>query len=200
MAGKKKKKKGIASSAIIIVVVVVLAVVTSVLINKRSFEPVIAGTTSINFVTKDLDGNMRRLDEFKGKVVFLNLWATWCKPCEEEMPSMQRVYDILKDRNFEMIALSVDTEGPEVVRKFAERYGLTFPIFLDPKGKIKNGYKTTGVPETFIIDQNGIIAEKIWGPRNWDDKKNLKMVLDLLDNGPKKPEEYLARKSKETKD
>ncbi len=199
MAGKKKKKKGIASSAIIIVVVVVLAVVTSVLINKRSFEPVIAGTNSINFVTKDLDGEMRRLDEFKGKVVFLNFWATWCKPCEEEMPSMQRVYDILKERNFEMIALSVDTEGPEVVRKFVERYGLTFPIFLDPKGKIKDGYKTTGVPETFIIDQNGVIAEKIWGPRNWDDKKNMKMVLDLLDNGPKKPEEYLTNKGRGSK-
>ncbi len=193
MAGKKKKKKGVGSSAIIIVVVVVLAVVTSVIINKRSFEPVVAGTNSINFVTNDLDGKLRRLDEFKGKVIFLNLWATWCKPCEEEMPSMQRVYDVLKGRNFEMIALSVDTEGPEVVREFVERYGLTFPVFLDPKGKIKNGYKTTGVPETFIIDQNGVIAEKIWGPRNWDDKRNMKMVLDLLDNGPKKPEEYLTR-------
>lgn len=194
MAGKKPKKKGVASSAIIIVVVVVLAVVTSVLINKRSFEPVIAGTKSINFVTNDLDGKIRRLDEFKGKVIFLNLWATWCKPCEEEMPSMQRVYNVLKGRNFEMIALSVDTDGPEVVKKFVERHGLTFTVLHDPKGKIKDGYKTTGVPETFIIDQNGVIAEKVWGPRNWDDKRNLKMILDLLDNGPKKPEEYLASK------
>ncbi len=192
MAGKKKKKKGVASSAIIIVVVVVLAVATSVLINKRSFEPVVAGTTSINFVANGLDGKLRRFDEFKGKVIFLNLWATWCKPCEEEMPSMQRVYDVLKGRNFEIIAMSVDTEGPEVVREFVERYGLTFTVLLDPKGKIKDGYKTTGVPETFIIDQNGVIAEKVWGPRNWDDKRNLKMILDLLDNGPKKPEEYLV--------
>lgn len=196
MAGKKKKKKGIGASAIVIVVVVVLAVVTSVLINKRSFEPVVAGTTSINFVTDDLDGNLRRLDEFKGKVIFLNIWATWCKPCEEEMPSMQRLYNILKGRNFEMIALSVDTEGPEVVRKFVKRYGLTFPVWLDPKGKIKDGYKTTGVPETFIIDQNGIIAEKIWGPRNWDDKRNIKVILDLLDSGPKKPEDYLRKGSR----
>jgi len=113
MAGKKKK--GVASSAIIIVVVVVLAVVTSVLINKRSFEPVVAGTSSINFVANDLDGKLRRLDEFKGKVIFLNLWATWCKPCEEEMPSMQRLYEVLKGRNFEMIALSVDSDGPEVL-------------------------------------------------------------------------------------
>jgi peroxiredoxin len=193
MAGKKKKK-GIGASAIVIVVVVVLAVVTSVLINKRSFEPVIAGTTAINFIADDLDGKLRRFDEFKGKVIFLNLWATWCKPCEEEMPSMQRVYDVLKGRNFEMIALSVDTEGPEVVREFVKRYGLTFPVLLDPKGKIKDGYKTTGVPETFIIDQNGVIAEKIWGPRNWDDKRNLKVILDLLDNGPKKPQEYMRPK------
>jgi len=192
MADKKKKKKGVASSAIIIVVVVVVAVVISVLINKRSFEPVVAGTTSINFVASNLDGKLRRLDEFKGKVIFLNFWATWCKPCEEEMPSMQRVYDVLKGRNFDMVAISVDTEGPEVVRKFVERYGLTFTVLLDPKGKIKDGYKTTGVPETFIIDQNGVIAEKIRGPRNWDDKRSLKMVLDLLDNGPKKPEEYLG--------
>jgi peroxiredoxin len=196
MAGKKKKKKGIGASAIVIVVVVVLAVVTSVLINKRSFEPVIAGTTAINFIADGLDGKLRRLDEFKGKVIFLNLWATWCKPCEEEMPSMQRVYNILKERNFEMIALSVDTKGgPDVVRKFVERYDLTFTVLLDPKGKIKDGYKTTGVPETFIIDQNGVIAEKIWGPRNWDDKRNLKVILDLLDNGPKEPQEYMKKKS-----
>ncbi|MDP2688715.1 MAG: TlpA disulfide reductase family protein, partial [Deltaproteobacteria bacterium] len=130
------------------------------------------------------------LGDYRGKVIFLNFWATWCKPCEEEMPSMQALYEGLSGRDFEILAVSVDSEGPETVRKYAKKYGLGFQILHDRKGKVKETYKTTGVPETFIIDQNGIIAEKVWGPRDWTLTSSIGTILDLLKDGPKPKEAY----------
>ncbi|MBI5681604.1 MAG: TlpA family protein disulfide reductase, partial [Deltaproteobacteria bacterium] len=114
----------------------------------------------------------------------------WCKPCREEMPSMQDIYAGLKEQNFEILAVSIDKGDTDVIEKFVKEYGLTFPILLDRKNRIKEDYKTTGVPETFIIDQNGIIAEKVVGPREWRAEEGLKMIMELLKNGPKTPEEY----------
>ncbi len=188
--------RGLPPAAIITIILLVIAAVAVVLLSqKRKFEPVHAGKEAIEFTLPDLEGRPVSLSDFRGKVVFLNFWATWCKPCEDEMPSMQVLYESLKDQPFEIVAVSIDSEGPEVVRKFVEKYGLTFTILHDRKGRIKDAYKTTGVPETFIIDQNGIIAEKIWGPRNWTDPGNLNTIKELLESGPKPKEAYGAKSS-----
>jgi len=183
-----------AVAAIIAVVIIVVAIV--VVTGRKKFEPVHAGVEAPDFTLPDVDGGaMTRFADWRGKVVFLNFWATWCKPCEEEMPSMQGLYEYLEGKPFEIVAVSVDNEGPEVVREFVKRFGLTFPVLHDRRGKVKELYKTTGVPETFIIDQNGVIAEKVWGARDWSEKSSLTMILDLVENGPKPKEEYSRKKA-----
>ncbi|MEK7841468.1 MAG: TlpA disulfide reductase family protein, partial [Deltaproteobacteria bacterium] len=163
------ENKGLSSKAIIgIVVAIIVSVVLLIIAGQRhKFEPVLEGKTAPDFTLPDLKGKMVKLSDYKGKVVFVNFWATWCKPCEEEMPSMQVMYMALKKQypNFEILAVSIDKGDPDIVESFAKKYEVTFPILHDRNGKIKEIYKTTGVPETFIIDQNGIIAEKVWGPR-----------------------------------
>src|SRR4030067_2247344 len=131
-------EKGLPKSAIAaIIIVIVAAVVFIVLTQKKSYVPVVAGVEAIDFTLPDLDGNPRKLSDYRGKVVSLNFWATWCKPCEEEMPSMQALYEGLGNDNFEIIAVSVDKDGPETVAAFVKKYGLTFTLFPHPKGKIK---------------------------------------------------------------
>ncbi|OGP31282.1 MAG: hypothetical protein A2073_06720 [Deltaproteobacteria bacterium GWC2_42_11] len=172
----------------------ILLIVVLVIVFGRSerFRPVEAGTQAPAFTLPDLKGKMVKLSDYRGKVVFLNFWATWCKPCRDEMPSMQVLYDVLKKQNynFEMLAVSVDRDGPPVVEKFVKEYGLTFPILHDRKGGIKEIYKTTGVPETLIIDQNGVIAEKVMGPREWRAEESTKVIMELIQKGPKDADEY----------
>jgi peroxiredoxin len=189
--GKEKTSVNI----IVVFVVIIVVVAVSLMMFGRSgkFEPVIAGKNAPDFKLPDLDGKITALSDFKGKVVFLNFWATWCKPCEEEMPSMQMLYDDLKDEDFEMLAVSLDSKGPGVTREFAKKYGLTFPILHDRKGKVKEIYKTTGVPETFIIDQNGIIAEKVRGPRDWSRAGSARVIYSLLKEGPRPAIEYTGK-------
>lgn len=185
------ENKGLPTSVLVGIFVGILLIVVLVLVFSRSerFKPVEAGMQAPDFILPDLKGQMKSLSNYKGKVVFLNFWATWCKPCREEMPSMQELYTALMGKNFEILAVSIDKGKPEV-EKFVKEYGLTFPILHDRKSKVKEVYKTTGVPETFIIDQNGMIAEKVMGPRDWRYEGNLKTILGLLKNGPKSPDEY----------
>ncbi len=182
----------------VIIILVAVAVVSFMIYGKKGeFEPVIAGKEAPDFTLPDLQGKMVKLSDFRGKVVFLNFWATWCKPCEEEMPSMQALYNSLKGRDFEMLAVSVDSKGGEVVQEFVDKYRITFPVLHDQDGKVKETYKTTGVPETFIIDQNGVVAEKVWGPRDWARKSSISSILDLLRDGPRGGgDEYPTRKTK----
>ena len=190
MNEKQEGKKGVNPVAIIIVAISVVVVLIAVFAKKSNFELVVAGTQAIDFELPDLDGKERSLGEFKGKVVFLNFWATWCKPCEDEMPSMQQLHAALQGKPFEIVAVSIDKDGPEAVREFVKKYGVTFTVLHDRKGRIKELYKTTGVPETFIIDQNGVIAEKVMGPRDWTKMSNISAIAELLQNGPKDPASY----------
>lgn len=133
----------------------------------KPIEFSIEGTPAPDFTLPDLNGINHTLSNYKGKVVFLNIWATWCKPCKDEMPSMEKLHQKLKDRDFIMLAVSVDKDGKKVVEPFMKEYGLTFPALLDPEGVTSKLYKTTGVPETFIIDKKGVVIHKVIGPRDW---------------------------------
>jgi len=124
-----------------------------------------------DFGLPNLRGDYVKLSDHRGKVVFLNIWATWCPPCREEMPSMESLYQQLKGRNFEMLAVSIDRDGEKVVRPFAIKYGLTFPVLLDPDSRTYRLYGLTGVPETFIVDKRGVVIHKIIGPQNWMKKE-----------------------------
>ncbi|HSB04322.1 MAG TPA: TlpA disulfide reductase family protein [Thermodesulfobacteriota bacterium] len=129
------------------------------------------GVAAQDFGLPTLRGDYVKLSDYRGKVVFLNIWATWCPPCREEMPSMESLYQRLKGRDFEMLAVSIDQGGEKVVRPFAAKYGLTFPVLLDPDSKTKRLYGLTGIPESFMIDKNGVIIDRIIGPQNWMKKE-----------------------------
>jgi peroxiredoxin len=125
------------------------------------------GQPAPDFVFPGLDGKMVRLSDYRGKVLFLNVWATWCPPCREEMPSMERLYNELKGNNFEIVAISIDASGGKKVAPFVKEHNLSFPVLLDPEGAIKNRYGITGVPESFIINGQGIIEKVVIGPMDW---------------------------------
>lgn len=129
------------------------------------------GVAAQDFELPALRGDYVKLSDYRGKVVFLNIWATWCPPCREEMPSMESLYRRLKGREFEMLAVSIDREGEKVVRPFAAKYGLTFPVLLDPHSKTSRLYGLTGIPESFIIDKNGVVIHKIIGAQDWMKKE-----------------------------
>ena len=125
------------------------------------------GQIAPDFELPALGGDSVRLSDHRGKVVFLNIWATWCPPCREEMPSMESLYQRLKGREFEMLAVSIDREGEKTVRPFVAKYGLKFRVLVDPDSKTYRLYGLTGVPETFIVDKDGAVIHKIIGPQNW---------------------------------
>ncbi|WKZ31704.1 MAG: TlpA disulfide reductase family protein [Thermodesulfobacteriota bacterium] len=188
-------EKGLPAIALAGIILAVVAAVALIFIfgQREKFEPVVANTEMIDFELPDLSGKTHKLSDFKGKAIFLNFWATWCKPCEEEMPSMQVLSDNLASFPFVIVAVSIDNDSPENVRKFVEKYDLTFPVLHDRKGKIKEIYKTTGVPETFIIDQNGVIAEKVRGPRDWTEPSSTRMLMELVQFGPREKGGYPAK-------
>jgi len=138
------------------------------------------GVPAPDFTLPGLDGQMVRLADYRGKVVLLNIWATWCPPCVEEMPSMEGLYQKLKAEGFEILAVSMDVSGAQAVRPFMEKHKLNFPALTDTEGAIKSLYQTTGVPESFIIDKDGIIVEKVIGPRDWASPGAIRFFRDLI--------------------
>ncbi|GIW43140.1 MAG: thioredoxin [Candidatus Binatia bacterium] len=138
-----------------------------------------AGFAAPSFRLPTLDGRTVRLEEFRGKILFLNFWATWCPPCREEMPAMQRVYERFRQRPFAMLAVSEDTSA-EPVREFVNALGLSFSIALDPNGQLPEKYGVTGYPETFIIDPSGIVLRHVVGPLEWDHPDVIRYFEELL--------------------
>ncbi len=137
-------------------------------------------TVASDFTVPALGGKPLRLRDFKGKVVFVNFWATWCPPCKEEMPSMERLYRRYKDRGFTILAVSIDVGGAAPVATFTKRFGLTFPIGLDPALAVANQYVVRGLPATFLVDRAGTIAAVALGPRDWDGKDAHAVIEALL--------------------
>jgi peroxiredoxin len=125
-------------------------------------------------------GDTVRLADFRGYVVLLNVWATWCKPCELEMPSMQRLHEALSSQGLRIVAVSIDRSSSKKVLDWVQQRGLTFTVLHDPAGRIERVYQTTGVPESFIIDSRGVIAKREIGAREWDTPVQLRLFRQLL--------------------
>ena len=150
-------------------------------LQSSKYEPLVVGMTAPDFSLPDLQGKTQRLTDYRGKVVFLNFWATWCKPCKEEMPSMQVLWDNLKNRDFVMLAVSMDrVTTTKDIPSFVETLKLSFPILTDSWGQTDKRYKLMGVPETYIIDQSGVLREKVIGPRDWTRRESIETIVQLL--------------------
>ncbi len=133
-----------------------------------------------SFELPSLAGGKVNLLDYRGKVVFINFWATWCGTCKVEMPSMEKLYQRFKDHGFEMLTISVDKDQ-SLIDPFMKKYNLTFPVLLDPDNEIaKQKYKTTGVPETFIVNREGLIIHKAIGPRDWANDETIEAFAQLI--------------------
>ena len=131
----------------------------------------LVGNRAPEFSLKQRDGKVVNLRDLRGKVVFLNFWATWCAPCRNEMPAMEVLHRKMKDRNFAMLAISGDQDGWASVEPFVSRLGLTFPILLDSEQKAAISYRAFRFPETFVINAEGIIIDKRLGAAPWEHPK-----------------------------
>jgi thiol-disulfide isomerase/thioredoxin len=170
-----------------ITVAVLAVVITSVLIGVHllgnEISPLGVGTTApaFNAVTLDTPPQPRSFANYKGKPVLLNIWATWCAPCREEMPSIERLYKSYGPKGLKVVAVSIDDPGSaQAIRDFAKDMGLTFDVLHDSMGEIQRVYQTTGVPETVIVGRDGVIRKKIAGATNWDSEPNRRLIEQLL--------------------
>ncbi len=149
------------------------------------------GDIAPDFVAATLSGESKKFSEYRGKVLLLNFWASWCGPCVAEMPALQRLHDRLKDRGFSVVAVGVDDEV-SALEEFRRKFGLSFPILVDNSGATKRLYKNTGVPESFIIGSDGKMVlfpdpedgspvVRISGPREWDAPNVISRLTNLLE-------------------
>jgi len=125
------------------------------------------GALSRDFTLKNLSGKDVSLSDFRGNIVFLNFWATWCPPCRQEMPSMEKLHEKYKDRGLTILAVAGDGEGVELVRPFVEERNFTFPVLIDDRGKAADIYRIFAVPTTIIIGTDGKIIGKVQGAADW---------------------------------
>lgn len=131
-----------------------------------------------DFTLKGEDGKTYRLKDYRGKVVILNFWATWCPPCREEMPSMERAWQIIKDNGIVILAINVG-EDADTIFEFTGQYTMTFPLPMDIDGDVVKQYPVRGLPTTYIIDPAGRATHRAVGSREWDDPVLLRQLEEM---------------------
>jgi len=168
----------IASGAMALVFVVALVIKIRPQMNLLE-----VGSRAPDFHAVDLaTGRATTLADYQGKVILLNIWATWCQPCRVEMPAIERLHQKLGGTDFQVVSVSIDADGDSVVSAYARDLGLTFQILHNQSGDIQQIYQTTGVPESFVIDREGIIVKKVIGAAEWDGPVN-ETLIERLTHG-----------------
>jgi peroxiredoxin len=136
------------------------------------------------FSLPDIHGGRQSLADFRGKIVLLNFWATWCPDCREEMPSLEKLWEKYKTKGTVVIAVAVDRNRSEVV-SFSQKLGLTFPILPDPEGGVRKEYEVTALPMTYFIGKDGKISGRLFGGRDWAGKDADALMRHLLGSAEK---------------
>lgn len=149
------------------------------------------GAPAQDFRLMDLDGTVHSLARHKGKVVFLNFWATWCGPCKVEMPAMEALYQAFRPQGLEILAVSVDQQGAAVTRPFKEGMGLSFPILHDSDYQVGLIYGARTLPMTYVIDRKGIIRQRVFGARDWNSAEARQLMSELLEEPYQAPPETM---------
>jgi cytochrome c biogenesis protein CcmG, thiol:disulfide interchange protein DsbE len=146
-------------------------------------EQVAVGARAPDFQAIDLatGDSVSFRGRYRGAVTLVNVWATWCVPCRVEMPAMQRLYDSLAPHGFKIAAVSIDEGQPEDVQAFGQELGLSFDLLQDRSTKVQQIYQTTGVPESFLINQDGLIVKRVIGAHDWGSPVNRALIERLLD-------------------
>jgi cytochrome c biogenesis protein CcmG, thiol:disulfide interchange protein DsbE len=150
---------------------------------RKELFPVELGSKAPDFTAYTLDSvpKAKRLADYRGQVVMLNVWATWCLPCRVEMPSIEALHKDYGPKGLKIVAVSIDDPGTDsAIRAFARQYGLTFEILHDPKGQITDSYDISGYPETFIVGRDGVIRKKLMQATDWNTPDARALVDRLL--------------------
>lgn len=147
---------------------------------NTGLSPVAGRPLAPDFQLTNLDGELVRLSDFKGEVVVVNFWATWCPPCRAEMPSMQHAWDKLQDQDVMLLAIHVGG-NEDKIWSFVGDYEINFPILIDADSSVADAWPMKGLPSTFVIDPQGRIAYRAIGGREWDDADILAIIFALRD-------------------
>ena len=146
--------------------------------SAQPLKPWAGGTTPALELT-DAEGKLHRLADYRGRAVLVNFWATWCEPCREEMPSMERLRGALQGKPFVVLAVNVG-EGPRAARAFGEKMGLGFPLLLDPDGKTTRAWNARVLPASFVVGPDGRIRYSYFGAIDWASDDVRRAIENLL--------------------
>ncbi len=168
------------------VIILLLILLSAFIVVKISLQyktseslKAIEGLKSPNFTLNDRSGSIISLDSLKGNSVFLNFWATWCKPCRDELPSIQTLYNEMKEKPDFRLYTVLYNENLDRAVTFMKKNGYDFPVLLDNNGKAAKSFGVTGVPETYLIDSTGVLSKKIIGPLEWDTAEARELLNNL---------------------
>lgn len=138
-----------------------------------------AESAAPDFTLFNMQGKPVSLADYRGKVVMLNFWASWCPPCRAEMPSMERLYGRMKGRDFELLAINVEDNGQSAVAAFSKKIPISFPVLLDNAQYVSRLYRVGGIPHTFIINKDGEIVRQVTGARDWNSPAIMEFLTSL---------------------
>ena len=170
------KSKGI----ILIIIIVICAAVLFMMPETKKYESIAeVGQPAPMFEYADSTGKMWKLADLRGKVVFINFWATWCTTCESEMPYKEVLHQKMQDKPLQMLGM-LFRDDPENLPDYFKRHTVSAPTLISPGNEAAKIFGITGVPETFIIDKDGIIREKLVGPKEWGNEETTAMIEKWL--------------------
>ena len=150
------------------------------LFNEMGIVQIPPAADPVEIQLKDQNGRLTSFSEFRGKIVFINFWTSWCLACVIEMPSMEKLHEKFKDKDFVMVGINLQ-ESEATILKFYKEHKLTFTTLLDSTGDVGTAFRIRGIPTTFILDKNGIIIGKALGPREWDSRDSFALFEYLTD-------------------
>jgi cytochrome c biogenesis protein CcmG/thiol:disulfide interchange protein DsbE len=175
-------RKQLAIGCVVLALVAAIAYGATQYLRKELF-PVEIGSKAPDFKAFTLDSIPRekRLADYRGKVLMINVWATWCLPCRVEMPSIEALNKAYGPKGLKIVAVSIDDPGTDsTIRAFVKQYRLSFEVLHDPQGAISDAYDVTGYPETFIVGKDGIIRKKLMSATDWNSPDARALVDRLL--------------------
>ncbi len=176
--------KGFRIAAVVLLVVAYLGIYKMVAMVR---EPAMAFPTPeervpflVPFELPDVQGQLVRLADLRGRPVLINIWATWCSPCREEMPSMNALYKDYSAKGLAIVAIATDAGGKAVVAPFMQAHGLTFPVLLDPQNMVGTQLQVPGIPTSYLLDKWGRVIDLVIGARDWHSRQTQHLIEQLL--------------------
>jgi cytochrome c biogenesis protein CcmG/thiol:disulfide interchange protein DsbE len=158
--------------------VVILGGAAYFALRQRQARPLAIGDRALDFSVPAFPSGSLDLKDYRGQIVVLNFWATWCPPCVEETPSLEQFAEKMRGRGVTVLSVSVD-ENQKALQDFIQKYHISYPVGRDPDQSLSSRYGTFLFPETYILDRRGLVAEKVANAIDWDDPRIQNFVLDL---------------------